>query len=41
MPGPFYFAWTDSAVAFDAGTHAVEDESIFAFEITQEEGDHG
>lgn len=39
MPGPFYFAWTDPAVAFDAGVHNVEDEDVFALEITQEEGD--
>lgn len=39
MPGPFYFAWTDSAVAFNPSVHNVQDESIYAFEISQEEGD--
>jgi hypothetical protein len=39
MPGPFYFAYVDEGVAFNAVTHAVEDEPIFSLEIAQSEGD--
>ena len=40
MPGPFYFAWVDAAnTTFDSEVHAVEDESVYAFDLSQEEGD--
>jgi hypothetical protein len=35
----FYFAWVDPGTAFNAGTHSVEDEEIFSFEIVHSEGD--
>src|SRR6476661_1886195 len=40
MPGPFYFVWVaPEATTFDVETHAVEDESVYAFDLSQEEGD--
>ena len=39
MAGPFYFAYVAQGVAFNAVTHAVEDEPIFNLEIAQSEGD--
>lgn len=35
----FYFAWVDPDTAFNAVTHSVEDEQIFALEISHAEGD--
>lgn len=35
----FYFAWVDPATAFNAVTHSVENEKVFAFEMTHSEGD--
>jgi hypothetical protein len=37
--GPFFFAWADQGEAFSSGHHAVIDEDVFSFTITQEEGD--
>ncbi len=39
MPGPFYFAWVNEGVAFDANVHNVMDEEIFSFAIEHDEGD--
>lgn len=40
MPlGPFFFAWTDATETTFAPAHARVDETIFAFELSQEEGD--
>jgi hypothetical protein len=39
MSGPFYFAWADPATAFDSLIHAVEDEDVFSFSLSQDEGD--
>jgi hypothetical protein len=39
MPGPFFFTWIDGPVPFDPVAHAVEDEAIVEFQITQSEGD--
>jgi len=39
MPGPFYFAWIDQGEDFNDMVHNREDELIFAFTITQTEGD--
>jgi hypothetical protein len=39
VAGLFWFAWVAEGTAFDSETHAVEDESVFAFEISQTEGD--
>lgn len=35
----FYFAWVDPDTAFDPYEHSVEDEEVFAFEMTHSEGD--
>jgi len=35
----FYFAWVDPGTAFSAVTHSVQDEDVFAFEISHSEGD--
>lgn len=35
----FYFAWVAPGTAFDAYAHSVQDEDVFAFEITHSEGD--
>ncbi len=36
----FHFAWVlSAATTFSAGTHAVEDETVFGFEISQNEGE--
>lgn len=34
----FFFAWADEGEAFDDEAHSVEDESIYSFQIAQEEG---
>lgn len=34
-----YFAWVDQGVAFNAVTHAVEDEKIVRFSVEQQEGE--
>lgn len=41
MPGPeiFYFAWIDEGEAFDPAVHNRHDEDVFAFNLTQQEGD--
>src|SRR5215204_3899118 len=39
MIGPFHFAWAEAGTAFNPEAHAIEDESIFAFALSQEEGD--
>lgn len=40
MPGPFYFAWVDDTeTEFDPVAHKREDEDVFAFDRTQDEGD--
>jgi hypothetical protein len=39
MAGPFWFAWVAEGTAFDAETHAVEDEDVFAFELSHTEGE--
>lgn len=39
MAGPFWFAWVDEGTAFDPDMHAVEDEDVFSFEISHQEGD--
>jgi hypothetical protein len=39
MAGPFWFAWVAEGTAFDAETHAVEDENVFAFELAHAEGE--
>lgn len=39
MPGPFYFAWIDAPVAFNAAVHNVEDEFILNFSVQHDEGD--
>lgn len=39
MPGPFYFAWVNAGVAFNAAVHNVEDEKIVDFEVEHVEGD--
>jgi hypothetical protein len=39
MAGPFWFAWVAEGTAFDAETHAVEDENVFAFELSHTEGE--
>jgi len=35
----FYFAWADKNEAFDPLVHAVQDEDIFSFDVSQSEGD--
>lgn len=35
----YYFAWVDPGTAFNAITHSVEDEKVFAFEMSHAEGD--
>lgn len=39
LGGPFFLAWVNAETAFNSSTHAVEDEAIFAFEITHSEGE--
>jgi hypothetical protein len=39
MAETFYFAWADSETEFDPDVHSVQDEDVFAFTLTQEEGD--
>jgi hypothetical protein len=39
MAGPFWFAWVEEGTAFDPETHAVEDEDVFAFELSHAEGE--
>lgn len=34
----YYFAWSNDGETFAESTHAVEDEDIFSFELTQQEG---
>lgn len=35
----FYFAWVPPSTAFNAAAHAVEDEDVFAFDISETEGE--
>lgn len=35
----FFFAWVDPETPFDDEVHSVEDEDVFAFEMTHSEGD--
>lgn len=35
----FYFAWVDPNTSFDEYAHSVEDEEVFAFELSHREGD--
>jgi hypothetical protein len=37
--GPFFFAWVPEGTAFDAEAHAIEDENVFAFELSHTEGE--
>jgi hypothetical protein len=39
VAGPFWFAWVAEGTEFDAEAHAVEDESVFAFELSHTEGE--
>lgn len=39
MAEKFFFAWVDAGTAFDAAVHNVEDEDVFSFSLSQDEGD--
>jgi hypothetical protein len=39
MAKKFFFAWVDANTAFDPDVHNVEDEDVFAFNLSQVEGD--
>lgn len=40
MSGPFFLKWIATPVAFNVGTHGVDDENVFGFTMSHNEGEY-